>query len=103
MFRKIYEWLWPIWHPSFWNSHYIIDAGYDKWLRHHLNIGTEVKEVSYYRCSINDVEIWIQNYPYSFGQPYDKDRITNMQILPKRYTRMLLHKKVCPSKRWEIK
>jgi hypothetical protein len=71
-------------HPRYWNVNYSVDKHWDKRLRSLINANACVERLR--RCvgKIGGFEVWIGNYPYAFGSPYESD------CLPRRRTIIML-------------
>ena len=72
--KKIIQWLFILFHPSFW----ILNNPYDKiWDREFMKLMSDYKftDIDYYYATLGDKRLWIRNYPYaSFVYTYyDKD------------------------------
>lgn len=88
--------------PSCWmrNSGYKYDKNWDSLVNTLIDFGT-ITKVGYmgFDIKINDTWIWISNYPYCFGHPYNRDRKGNNK-LTSRKTAFKLHDKL--QKEWNL-
>jgi len=63
---------------------YRVDKRWDKKLNHIIDNWKSFKRISDYTVLINNIEIWVRNWPYAYGNPYRID------VLPKRKTALKL-------------
>ena len=79
---KLYDWLWSIFHPSFW----IMNDKYSKEWDQRLNqLMSEHKFIykDVYTAKLGPYIIWTSNYPYAAFHPYEPKQ---MRIRPSRRT-----------------
>ena len=52
------------------NNYFKVNKQYDKWLNNLMDNEIPLKEKSYYTICFKDTttDIWVQNYPYSYGR-----------------------------------
>lgn len=83
--RLFKEFIFVLFRPKFWYQSYDTCYIYDK----NINLAIEkygIKQVDRYTVLIGDVEIWIRNYPYAFGNVYSDAR-GDLRLLPAPTTR----------------
>ena len=59
-----------IFSPSYWFMMNKYSKEWDRFVRDAID-GDDIEFDGLYRAKANGVEIWIGNYPYSYGSPYD--------------------------------
>lgn len=80
------DWL-RLFTPSAWNQNEPTSLEWDKRLNYLLD-NYEIVVEGNYTIKINGVEVWISNYPYSYGKTYHNEAFG--QVLPTLKTRQRL-------------
>ena len=87
--KKIIQWLFILFHPSFWIMNYPFDKAWD---RKFIKLMSDYKftDINYYYAKLGNMRLGIQNYPYASFTLYDekennpfKKRLT---VRPSRWT-----------------
>ena len=90
--------------PTYWFSNAKVNYEYDKKLRKALE-NPVFTDIGPYTCKINGKTIWISNYPYAYGSPWNGFK--GVDLLPRRCTRIVLrselnkHLSNCAMREWE--
>ena len=67
--KKLSDFFFRLVRPSFWGQHYTTDYVYDELLNQILD-KCEIEIVDIYTVKINGIEVWVSNFPYSYGYMY---------------------------------
>lgn len=74
--------------PAFWAANYRVDWAYDAALRRLLASRPEIKwETPGYTVLLGGLEVWVNNYPYSYGYSRAEDSLRSERRLPSPITR----------------
>lgn len=87
--------------PSAWMQRGRTCKLYDKALHDALDAGVKPIRVNEYTAKIGDVVIWVGNYPYSYGHPYET--VASNSPLPKMGTRKRIYRLLSESYADEFK
>lgn len=78
--------------PDFWYMANRYSEHWDKTLNNLMdNVKAEISEPNsldgeIYTIRFDKVEVWIQNYPYSYGHIYDRGKSDTLKVRPSRLT-----------------
>lgn len=95
--------------PKFWDMMLPYSHNWDMQLRFLLDNAKECKiyfnpiSNSYLTMTINDTEIWIGNYPYSYGWNRSEHWSRETRVRPSRRTIERLHKFIEEKKKEDLK
>lgn len=63
----LYDFIWVLFHPSFWLVQDAYNEGWDKALNEAIDNKAIVTKQGDCRVVLEGLEIWVANYPYAYG------------------------------------